>query len=190
MVRTTTKPKNQTSTERISKGEGDFLNFSASNSLPTDLYTPASNVPSMSEGESQERIEHIKGQQRALDVAKENVKVVERLYSVEEAVSKASIAKVRSEIGWEKYRGELLNLEIQKIKTDSTAQQKLQVQAQYDFDVKQTQFHQEALNIKAEGLQADVNHARSLLELKIETFDKELQIARANLTARFDKLLK
>jgi hypothetical protein len=189
MVKTETKVKKQTPTQRVSKGEGAFLDFKASNSLPTDLYTPAADVPSISEGESQGKIEHIKGQQRALDVARENVKVAEKLYSVEEAVSKASVAKVKSEIGWEKYRGELINLEIQKIKTESTAQNKLQAQAQYEFDVKQTQFHQQALDIKAEGLEADVKHARSLLDLKLEAFGKELQVARKNLDARFEKLL-
>lgn len=176
--------------KKTTKEISGVMDFRAAAYLPSDIFEGSPNIPSITEGESEKRIEHIKGQARAVEVAKENFKVAEKLHQAEEGASKAEFARVKADTGWSKFREAEILFQTQELKTLTTAQQKIQAQDRLDFDSGETVFLKQVLDLKTEGMQVDLQHATDLLELKRQTFANELTVSRQRLSERFERLIE
>lgn len=146
--------------------------FRAGDYISDDVFVPG-NCPYIDEATYSQRLERIRGQQRAAEVATENLKLNRQLLKAEGVAIDGAIEVVNNHIKSQDLRTAGVKYEAAKVKT-GIEQQKLTI-LQHDLNgyTQEAQIKGEAWQLKIEGLQHDLTVARHLLAEKRASFSPQ-----------------
>lgn len=146
--------------------------FRAGDYISSDVFVPG-NCPYIDEATYSQRLERIRGQQRAAEVATENLKLNRQLLKAEGVAIDGAIEVVNNQIKAQDLRTAGVKYEAAKVKT-GIEQQKLNI-LQHDLNgyTQEAQIKGEAWQLKIEGLQHDLTVARHLLAEKRASFSSQ-----------------
>ena len=170
-------------TKTAKKGDINGQNFKAADVIPTDIYTPSANIPSISDTEAEQRSNQIDGQRRALAVATKNQGVVSDAWKLEAAFAATATEEVKAQTGWEKHRASLVMLDAAKVSTLKATERLTQAQNSLKAEEENTGYIQQTDSYKTEGYRTEAAHTKELLGFKKENYQLVSSAARAKLQA-------
>lgn len=151
--------------------------FRASDYLPTDLFNVSSKVPYISESEYAERIEQIRGQLRAMEVAQENLKLSKQVLRTEGMAIDCEIEVANNRVKVQDLSTVGVKLKQAQVKTSIEEAKLNELQHDLHGYTQQASLKQQTWSIKLEGLQHDITVAQHLLNEKRKAFQASLKAA-------------
>jgi hypothetical protein len=181
-------PSSQTSSNSLSNSLSNFNGgglavteapkFKAGDYLPGDLFSASSSVPYLSESEYESYREQIRGQQRAIEIAQENLKLSRQILKSKGLAIDCEIEVSNNRIKLQDLTTTNVKLSQAQVKT-SIEQAKLS-ELNHDLQgyTEQASLKQQTWNLKIEGLRHEIEVATHLLDEKRKAFQAQLSYSR------------
>ena len=149
---------------------------SPSSTKPTgnaDLYKPLAGV-AISQEQYEQEDEQASGQLRVEKLATKRAGILEQRQKTNEGEAKVAMATDKAANAWQRREteGQTLALKLQQSQRTLTHTQR------------ETELHSELLDIKQQGMEKGVAHARTLFDIQSETFTAEVSMAKSRLAGR------
>lgn len=175
------KPATKAATTRIPKASEVATNFKsrttdfrAADYIPSDLFTASSSAPSITEVEYTERLEKIQGQIRAVKIVQENLVLVKELHVAEGIAIQGNIEVAKNAVLSEKLNTQAVKLQQAQTQTDIERVRLQGQQITLQGENASLPLHQQTWDLKLEGLQVDIEHARRVLAEKRQLLPQEV----------------
>ncbi|WP_346293787.1 hypothetical protein [Sphaerothrix gracilis] len=150
--------------------------FQAADYLPSDLFTASSPVPSISEVEYTQRLEKIQGQIRAVKIVQQNLTLSNELQVAEGISVQGQLSAAKNAVLYEKLNTQTVKLQ-QAQTTTQIEQAKLEgLNITLQGEQATLPLQQQTWDLRLEGLQVDIEHARRMLAEKRELLPKQIEV--------------
>jgi DNA-binding FrmR family transcriptional regulator len=172
----TTRVPKSTSTARTTQTPRSAAAFKAQDYMPGDLFSASSAAPSLSEVEYTQRLEKIQGQIRAVKIVQKNLSLVNELHIAEGIGIQGQISAAKNAVLGEKLNTQTVKLEQARTQTDIERARLQGLQIALDGENRSLPLQQESWDLKLEGLQVDIEHARRMLSEKREMLPQTIEV--------------
>jgi hypothetical protein len=152
--------------------------FKAGDYLPGDLFSVSSSVPYLSESEYESYREQIRGQQRAIEVAQENLKLSRQILKSEGLAIDCEIEVSNNRIKLQDLTTTNVKLSQAQVKTSIEEAKLAELNHDLQGYTQQASLKQQTWSLKLEGLRHDIEVATHLLDEKRKAFQAQLSHSR------------